>query len=126
MEDPLSQVAARFSPNERWFAYSSNELGRPEIFVNSFPPSAKRRVSTAGGSQPRWRGDGTELFYLAADGMLMTVPVASDGLTFQPGVPKPLFQTALHTLYPRLRRYGVSRDGDRFLISVSENRGADP
>jgi hypothetical protein len=58
--------------------------------------------------------------------MLMTVPVASDGLTFQPGVPKTLFQTALHTLYPRLRKYGVSRDGDRFLITVSDNPGAAP
>jgi eukaryotic-like serine/threonine-protein kinase len=126
VEDPLSQVAARFSPNEHWLAYSSNELGRPEIFVNSFPPSAKRRVSTAGGSLPRWRRDGTELFYLAADGMLMTVPVAVDGLTFRPDVPQRLFQTALHTLYPRLRKYGVSRDGDRFLISVPDDPGAAP
>src|SRR4029453_18510647 len=54
-EDSLSQVAAQFSPNERWFAYSSNELGRPEIFVNSFPPSAKRRVSPMGGALPGGR-----------------------------------------------------------------------
>ena len=127
VEDPSMQVAARFSPDEHWFAYQSNELGRPEIFVKSFPPSAaKWRVSTEGGSQPRWRRDGKELFYLAADGRLMTVPIALGSLTFRPDVPQPLFQTGLHTLYPRLRAFGVSNDGDRFLITVPEDPGATP
>jgi eukaryotic-like serine/threonine-protein kinase len=127
VEDPLSQVAARFSPNERWFAYSSNESGRWEIFVNSFPPSAenKQKVSTEGGSNPRWRRDGKELFYLAADGKLMAVSVDTLSLTFARSVPQELFQTALHNLYPRLKAYGVSRDGDRFLITVPEPENPD-
>ena len=84
VEDPSQQGAGRFSPDERWFAYQSNEFGRFEIFVKSFPPAAaKWQVSTEGGSQPRWRRDGKELFYLAADGRLMTVPIAPDELTFR-------------------------------------------
>jgi eukaryotic-like serine/threonine-protein kinase len=116
----------RFSPDGRWLAYSSNDLGRPEVFVKSFPPSdAKWRISTSG-LQPRWRRDGKELFYLAADGKLMAVPVTSDGKSFRPDVPRPLFQTGLTGFYPRLRTYGVSPDGQRFLISVSEDPGTSP
>lgn len=118
------QLAGRFSPDGRWFAYQTNELGRPEVFVKSFPTSAaKSRVSTDGGSLPRWRRDGKELFYLAADGTLMAVSFAGNGIL---GVPQPLFQTALSRLYPRLRSYGVSADGQRFLISVPEDPGATP
>ena len=125
VEDPSMQAAARFSPDERWFAYQSNEFGRNEIFVRSFPPSAaKWQVSTEGGSQPRWRRDGRELFYLAADGRLMSVLITPDSLTFRHDVPQPLFRTGLHTLYPRLRRYGVSNDGDRFLITLREDPSA--
>jgi eukaryotic-like serine/threonine-protein kinase len=126
VSDASLQVGARFSSDGRWFAYQSNELGRPEIFVRSFPPSAKWRISTDGGSQPRWRGDGKELFYLAADGKLMTVRVGSDGRGFKSETPQPLFQTGLNGLYPRLRSYGVSNDGDRFLITVPEDPSATP
>jgi Tol biopolymer transport system component len=127
VEDPSQQGAGRFSSDERWFAYQSNEFGRSEIFVKSFPPSAaKWQVSTEGGSQPRWRRDGKELFYLAADGKLMTVPIAPDDLTFRHDVPRPLFQTGLHNLYPRLRAYGASHNGERFLITVPDDPGAAP
>jgi eukaryotic-like serine/threonine-protein kinase len=71
---PRAQMAARFSPNGRWIAYQSDELGRYEVFVKSFPLSdTKWQISTGGGSLPRWRRDGKELFYLAADGELMSV-----------------------------------------------------
>jgi Tol biopolymer transport system component/tRNA A-37 threonylcarbamoyl transferase component Bud32 len=62
------EIQGRFSPDSRWIAYSSNETGRWEVFVESFPPSAGRwQVSTDGGSQPIWRSDGRELFFLAPD-----------------------------------------------------------
>ncbi len=116
----------RFSPDGRWFAYSSEEVDRRrgEVFVKNFPPTdVKWRISIGGGSNPMWRRDGKELFYLAADGKLMAVPIASDGIIFRPDVPRPLFQTGLTGLYPRLRSYGVSSDGQRFLISVPEDPG---
>jgi eukaryotic-like serine/threonine-protein kinase len=124
VREPFTQSDAQFSPDGRWFAYSSAELGRPEVFVQRFPPSgAKWRISINGGSHPRWRRDGKELFYLAADGKLMAVPVASDRNTFRADVSRELFQTGLNRLYPRIRSYGVSPDGERFLISVSEDPG---
>jgi serine/threonine protein kinase/Tol biopolymer transport system component len=123
VSDPGAQVAARFSQDDRWLAYQSNELGRPEIFITTFPPNAakKRRISTEGGFQPRWRRDGQELFYLAPDGKLMAVPISADG---SHGAPKPLFQTALHTLYARLRPYSVSDDGRQFLITLRDDPNA--
>jgi eukaryotic-like serine/threonine-protein kinase len=113
----------RVSRDGRWLAYSSSELGSREVFVKSFPPSeVKWRISTDGGGfQPMWRRDGKELFYLATDGKLMGVRVASDGGTFRAEVPQVLFQTGLNGLYGRLRSYGVSSDGERFLMSVPED-----
>jgi eukaryotic-like serine/threonine-protein kinase len=123
--DAASQLDAQFSPDGRWFAYRSDELGRPEVFVKSFPPTeSKQRISTSGGLRPRWRRDGRELFYLAADGRLMAVSVASGGNSLRFDVARPLFQTGLSGRYPGLRTYGVSSDGDRFLISMSDDPGA--
>jgi len=122
VKDPGTQQGARISPDGKWFAYQSDELGPVEIFVKSFPPTAwKQRISTSGGSQPRWRHDGRELFYLSASGELMAVPIAEDGPSLRAGMPQALFQTGLHTLYPRLRPYGVSKNGDRFLVTVRED-----
>jgi Tol biopolymer transport system component len=66
----------QFSPDGRWFAYTSTESGRTEVYVQTFPVSGgKWLVSTGGGSQPRWRRDGKELFYIAPDKQLMSVKV---------------------------------------------------
>jgi serine/threonine protein kinase/Tol biopolymer transport system component len=71
---PFDDRDGQFSPDGKWVAYDSDESGRPAIYVQPFPQSgAKRLVSTAGGSQPRWRSDGQELFYVAPDGYLMAV-----------------------------------------------------
>jgi eukaryotic-like serine/threonine-protein kinase len=86
----------RFSPDGKWVAYASNESGRWEIYVTSFPEAhGKWQVSNAGGTQPRWRGDGKELFYLSPDDKLMSVPVKT-GANFDAGTPAALFQA-----YPR-------------------------
>src|SRR5437879_1694834 len=99
-----------------WVVYESDETGRPEVFVQAFPANgAKFQVSTAGGSQPHWRRDGRELFYLGVDGWLMSVDVDTTP-EFKLSVPKPLFQTALMNLpVPAQRRFGVSPDGQRFV-----------
>jgi eukaryotic-like serine/threonine-protein kinase len=108
----------QFSPDGKWVAYASNETGRWEIYVTSFPDAhGKWQVSTGGGEQPRWRGDGKELFYISSDGKVMSVPVTT-GVNFDAGASAVLFQAtpgqpvALYDLFV----YDVTRDGQRFLI----------
>jgi Tol biopolymer transport system component len=106
----------RFSPDVRWIAYDSTESGRREIWIQPFPPTgSKWQVSTGGGFSPRWRGDGNEIFYVAADGKLMAVPV-SGGTTPQFGTVTPLFQTMFRE--GAYGSYAVSRDGQRFLLNA--------
>jgi eukaryotic-like serine/threonine-protein kinase len=127
VREPGIQSDAKFSPDAEWIAYTSDESGRPEIFVQRVSkPGVKWRISIAGGSMPRWRRDGRELFYIATDGMMMTVPVAVDGTKFQPGVPQSLFQTGLSLQSPPVRAFNVTPDGQRFLISVSEDPDITP
>ena len=81
-----------FSPDGRWIAYVSNESGRDEVYVQAFPlTDEKDQISIGGGSDPEWRKDGAELFYLAADRNLMAVPVRVTGNAFEPGAAKVLF-----------------------------------
>jgi Tol biopolymer transport system component len=114
----------QFSPDSRWIAYESNETSQFEIYVRPFPgPGPSKRISTNGGAQVRWGGDGSELFYIALDGHLMAVPIrfaAGDGPTVDPGTPVPLFATHVGGAISGLERqqYMVSRDGRRFLMSV--------
>jgi eukaryotic-like serine/threonine-protein kinase len=108
----------QFSRDGKWVAYASNETGKWEIYVTSFPEArGKWQVSTGGGEQPRWRGDGKELFYLSSDGTMMAVPVTT-GANFDAGTPVALFQTTPRQPIPRydLFVYDVTRDGQRFLI----------
>ena len=110
-------------------AYQSNESGRVEIYVRLFPgPGGQRQVSTAGGSQPRWRPDGKELFYVAPDGRLMAAPIAvgADRQTAEVGAPLPLFLTRLPPPPSALKsqQYAVAPDG-RFLMNVAVE-GAPP
>src|SRR5206468_964959 len=79
----------QFSPDTRWVAFHSDETGRPEIYVQPFPgPGEKVRVSVDGGTQVRWRADGKELFYIAPDNQLMSVPI--DIEKSAPGLGKPV------------------------------------
>ena len=74
-----NEVQGRFSPNHRWIAYASDESGKFEVYVRPFPAESTRptTISVAGGMQPEWRRDGTELFYISADGKLTAVPVVT-------------------------------------------------
>jgi Tol biopolymer transport system component len=114
---------AQFSPDGSWIAYQSNESGRTEVVMQAFPgPGGKHQISTDGGGQVRWRADGRELFYLAADGRLMAVPIrySSDGKSVEPGAPAPLFATRTGGAALNKQKYVVSKDGQRFLMSVVE------
>jgi len=115
----------RFSPNHggppRWIAYRSDETGAGQVYVRSFAgvlsgSGGKWQISTDGGSEPMWRGDGKELFYLNGN-KLMAVEANGDGESFRAGIPKELFEARL-TLLQRRNRYIVTADGKRFLMNA--------
>src|SRR5262249_2695379 len=90
LQSDFDKSHARFSPDGHWVAYDADEF-RPEVYVQSFPdPTTRFQISTAGGSQPRWRRDGKELFYISADHKLMSVAV-KPGKGFEAGPPSTLF-----------------------------------
>jgi len=114
------EVMAQFSPDGRWIAYRSNESGRPEVYVQAFPgPGSKLRVSTDGGTEPRWNPNGKELFYISPDAKMIAASVTSSGAGLEIGKPVPLFQTRIVRggTSDVTQQYDVSRDG-RFLINV--------
>jgi eukaryotic-like serine/threonine-protein kinase len=120
LKAPSTLKGSQFSPDGKWVAYSSNENGRWEVYVTSFPDThGKWQVSNAGGEQPRWRGDGKELFYLSPDGQMMAVPVTTGG-DFDPGTPVALFQANPRELLATSEQftYDVSEDGQKFLINT--------
>jgi eukaryotic-like serine/threonine-protein kinase len=120
-ETPFFQTQGQLSPDDRWIAYTTDEAGgAAEVFVQPFPASGvKYQISTSGGADPKWRRDGKELFYVAADGKLMAVSVLADATTFAAGVPQPLFDLHSPSAFNRLRgtNYAPSPDGQRFLVN---------
>ena len=106
-----------FSPDGGWIAYSSNQSGREEVYVKRFPDDGSQPipVSSAGGKQPAWRRDGSELFYTGADGNMTAVSVKLVDAKPQFGSPQALFK-APPSGFPR-RNYEVSPDGQRFLVA---------
>jgi Tol biopolymer transport system component len=109
----------QISPDGKWVAYASNESGDWEIYVTTFPDaSGKWQVSRGGGIEPRWRGDGKEIFYIGAKTTFTAVPVHTEG-TFSTGNPTPLFHSELRAQVSStdLFNYDVSKDGQRFLVN---------
>jgi hypothetical protein len=119
--DVLYENQGQFSPDGRWMAYTSDESGQFQVYVQPIPPNgAKWQISSAGGSQPRWRPDGKELFYAAPDRKLMAVPVKIDS-SFAAGVPVALFEgiDLLDLAVNRALTYRPAADGQRFLVSAA-------
>ena len=124
----FNERAGRFSPDSRWVAYVSNQSGKDEIYVLPFDESnpgssaagALHQVSKEGGSDVHWSGDGKELFYLAPDGYLMSVPVSVTGSAFEPGTPQRLFKSPATSA----GAWDVSADGKKFLIAAPPSAGA--
>jgi serine/threonine protein kinase len=113
---------AQFSPDGRWVAYTSGESGRSEVYIRPFPNGdTKWQISSDGGSEPRWRGDGKELFYLTPDGTLMAVGLKTS-TSFEAAPPVTLFKTKTLPIplgaWGGAAQYDVSNDGSRFLINT--------
>jgi Tol biopolymer transport system component len=127
LQTPFNEANAQFSPDAKWMAYSSNESGTPQVYVQPIPATgAKWQISAAGGDQPRWRKDGKELFYLAADQKLTAVPVKS-GATFEAGSSQALFE--IQPLFGPLSGrfvYQPAGDGQRFLVLTNIGGAAPP
>jgi dipeptidyl aminopeptidase/acylaminoacyl peptidase len=116
---------ARFSPDGRWVAYSSNESGPREVYVRPFPDAAggKIMVSRNGGVSPHWRRDGRELFYVSADSKMMAVEVTT-GPQFHSGTPAPLFTAPIRArVGVSAPRFDVTPDGQRFLFAAESAAG---
>jgi roadblock/LC7 domain-containing protein len=114
-----SETNGQISPDGKWVAYASDESGNWEIYVTSFPGAAgKWQVSRGGGREPRWRGDGKEIFYIAPNGILTAVPVNGEGI-FATGTPTPLFQIQGRAPISStdVFTYDVAKDGKRFLVN---------
>jgi eukaryotic-like serine/threonine-protein kinase len=111
----FSESDAQFSPDGAWVAYSSDESGRQEVYVQRFPdPRDKLQISTNGGVSPRWAPDGHELYFLSIDRHLMAVQTRLSS-PLQVGAPRPLFRTSVDL---GANRYAPSRDGKRFLLNI--------
>jgi Tol biopolymer transport system component len=114
-----SETNGQISPNGKWVAYASDESGNWEIYVTSFPGAAgKWQVSRGGGIEPRWRGDGGEIYYIGLTGVLTAVAV-NESNSFTTSTPIPLFP-----IYGRapisstdVFTYDVAKDGKRFLVN---------
>jgi eukaryotic-like serine/threonine-protein kinase len=112
---PSNETLPRFSPDGRWLAYMSDESGRYEIYVQSYPgPGGKWQISTEGGTAPVWNPNGRELFYRSGDKMMAVDTPATPGFTA--GTPRMLFEGTYVTPPIPIVNYDVSPDGQRFLM----------
>jgi serine/threonine protein kinase len=124
VQTQYAESQGQLSPDGRWLAYTSFESGRSQVYVQPFAPgwnqptAGKWQISTAGGSSPRWRGDGKELFFLSTDDRkLKAVEVKASAQAFAWGAPQVLFES--RTVFsPTNFPYAVTADGQRFLMAV--------
>jgi Tol biopolymer transport system component len=128
-----TDTMGQLSPNGRWLAYATNASRLFQVMVQPFAPAfekplaAKWQISIAGGAQPRWRGDGKELYYMAPDGKLMAVEVKATPESFEHGTPHALFVSRADAPTGAISwSYVPSPDGNRFLIRTPAAASAEP
>jgi Tol biopolymer transport system component len=133
INSPGDDVLPRFSPDGEWIAYASDESGTQEVYVRSFTRDGhigedRKVISPSGGTQPIWRRDGKELFYLSRKGEIMAVPVNRSGAGLEFGPPAALFKVLAPGAGRLLGTYDVASDGQRFLIGefLGESANATP
>ncbi len=122
LRTPYAEWGGSFSPDGRWFAYTSNDSGLPQVYVCPFPgPGERIQISAAEGREPVWRRDGRELFFRYWKG-LMSVAVQVDP-EFNPDLPRPVLSGEYETgEIPVFPNYDVSSDGQRFVLIPREQR----
>jgi Tol biopolymer transport system component len=124
LQTPFSEANAQFSPDGKWIAYNSDASGRDEVYVRAFPfSSGQWQVSNQGGSRPKWRADGKELFYVGPNAShILAAGVRVAGASFQSDTPRELFP--ISPVPDNLASpFDVTADGQRFLV-VQQSAGA--
>lgn len=120
LQSPFDEAQPRFSPDGKWLAYSSDESGTPQVYVQPYSPanpaSGKWTISLEAAADPEWRRDGKELYYLTADGKLMGAAINIAGNRLEAGVPRLLFQTPARGMQI-FSHYAASPDG-RFVVAT--------
>src|SRR5262249_59739421 len=123
LHSEFNELHGQLSPDSHWMAYTSDESGRHEVYVSPFPAGdGKTKISIAGGEQPRWRGDGRELFFVGGDGKMMAVAVtakAGPNPTFEGAAPQLLFEKHLAQNLPGAgtgESHGTA-SGQRFFLA---------
>jgi eukaryotic-like serine/threonine-protein kinase len=117
LQTPGTDDQAVFSPDGRWIAYASSESGESEVYIRPRSGSGGQwQVSTGGGRQPRWRGDGRELFFSSGDGMSLLSASIESGPSLEVDTPRKLFDMSL----PGMSRsqWVVTKDGQRFIVET--------
>jgi Tol biopolymer transport system component len=124
IETPFNDVDGAISPDGDWFAYTSNENGRWEIYLTTFPPSStKLPVTSHGGADPTWHPDGTELYYIRpSTSELMAVPVVRGN---PPRFGQPRRVHAGPLFYPDAHTFDIHPDGDRLIVTPSPDAVGD-
>ena len=126
LDSRFNEKHGQFSPDGKWMAYTSDESGQTQVYVQPIPATgAKRQVSANGGSRPRWRRDGNELFYISTESKLMAVPAKLGPSGYDFGAPQQLFDNAL-PLTAGISDFGYqpTADGQKFLAVLPEEGAA--
>ena len=120
---PFNEFQGKFSPDGRYLAYISNESGRSEIYVRSYPGAGgKWQISNTGGTDPHWSSDGKELYYRSPDQKLMAVEIRG-ATSLEAGIPRALFLGRVHIGTAR-NKIVPGKDGQRFLFVAPLGRDA--
>ena len=133
LQSPVSEAHSQLDPRTgRWIAYSSDHILRREIYVKPITPGKPAseevyQVSNAGGLMPRWKRDGSEIYYWGLDGQMMAALVNRSGSAFRSSTPVALFKAGPPTLRTNDINFDVTPDGQRFLlVEPGEQVGAQP
>jgi serine/threonine protein kinase/Tol biopolymer transport system component len=123
MASPFNEGWATFSPDGRWIAFVSDAAQQRQVYVRSFPDgAAQTQISTGGGSEPQWRQDGRELFYVAPDNTIMAVSIHTSSGRVTAGTPNALFTASIDQTRGIRNHYAASPDGQRFLLLATGDR----